>query len=125
MNQLSHDKKNVLVIDDEPVICELLEDVLEMLGFNPMTYSSPLDAIDVYRGLNQKVYFVIMDMMMPMMNGQELFIEMRQINPDVKVVVLSGYSMINKIDDMLKNGVVGFLQKPVTINQLTDIIRKI
>ncbi len=125
MNQIHQDKKNVLVVDDEPVICELLEDVLDMLGYNPITYGNPLEAIKSFRDNHMNIQFVIMDMMMPVMNGQGVFKEMKKIDPEIKAIILSGYSLIDEIDEMLANGVVGFLQKPVTIEQLTDIISQL
>ncbi len=116
------DKKTILVIDDEDVIRNLMKDVLEMLGYNVLLCSAPLDALELYREQRRSLDLILMDMMMPGMNGPELYREMNAIDNNNKVIVLSGYSMADEVEGMLSEGVIGFIQKPVTINKLKEVI---
>lgn len=115
-------KKTILVIDDEDVIRNLMNDVLDMLGYNVILCSAPVEAIELYRQHKDRIDLILMDMMMPGMNGPELFEAMNAIDSNNKVIVLSGYSMADEVEQMLKDGAIGFIQKPVTIAKLKEII---
>lgn len=115
-------KKTILVIDDEDVIRNLMNDVLTMLGYNVILCSAPMEAIELYREQKENIDLILMDMMMPGMNGPELYAAMNAIEPNNKVIVLSGYSMADEVEQMLEDGVIGFVQKPVTIAKLKEII---
>lgn len=115
-------KKTILVIDDEDVIRNLMKDVLDMLGYNVLLSSEPKDALELYRMHKTEIDLILMDMMMPGMNGPELYKAMNQIDPNNKVIVLSGYSMADEVEQMLNDGVIGFVQKPVSIAKLKEIL---
>lgn len=121
MSQIS-DMKTVLIVDDEEVIRVLLNDVLTMYGYRTISCGIPEEAVEVYRSRNQDIDLVLMDMMMPGMNGQQLFWALKAINQDVKVVILSGYSMIEEVEGLILDGALGYTQKPVTIAKLRAVI---
>lgn len=119
------DNKTVLVIDDEDVIRNLMNDILDMLGYNVILSARPSEALELYRMHRHSIDLILMDMVMPEMNGQQLYRAMNEIDPDNRVIVLSGYSMAEEVEMMLQEGVAGFLQKPVTISRLKEIINEV
>ena len=68
---------------------------------------------------------VILDMVMPDIGGSEAYDRMKEINPNVKVLFASGYSIDGQAAEILKRGCEGFIQKPFTLNQLSESIRKV
>lgn len=117
-------KKNILVIDDEDVIRQLLNDILDMLGFNVILSAAPEEALEIYREQGQNIDLILMDMMMPGMNGEQLYKAMNEIDRNNRVIVLSGYSMADEVESMIREGAVGFIQKPVSIAKLKETIMK-
>lgn len=117
-------KSKIMVVDDDEIIRELLGEVLAILGYEPVVIDSPIVAIEKFREINQEIDMIIMDMIMPQMSGAELYSAIRSIKPDQKVIILSGYSDDVESKRMMGKGVVGFVQKPVTINELSKIIQQ-
>ncbi|MCP4726641.1 MAG: response regulator, partial [bacterium] len=71
-----------------------------------------------------EIDLVLLDMVMPNMAGKETYLEMRNIQPDVKVILASGYSQEGKANEILEEGVLGFVQKPFMIRELSTMISK-
>ncbi|MCJ7772764.1 MAG: PAS domain S-box protein, partial [Desulfobacterales bacterium] len=112
----------VLLVDDEDMILSVGEKILNMLGYDVMTASSGQEAIDTYRENRDKINLVILDMIMPKMSGSETYDSLKEINPDVTVLLSSGYSLNGKAKDILNKGCAGFIQKPFTMKQLSQKI---
>jgi CheY-like chemotaxis protein len=112
----------ILVVDDEDAIRNLTELVLKSKGFNVLTAADGLEAIDLFRKNKEKILLVLLDQTMPQMGGDETLIELRNIQEDVRAVLLSGYheKEIRKHADDLGYG--GFLKKPVDNDILLDTI---
>ncbi|VDN47432.1 conserved protein of unknown function [Petrocella atlantisensis] len=121
---LNLDKKTILIVDDEVVILNLLKDILDMLGYNVVLCRSPEEALEVFTHHRTCIDLIIMDMMMPRMNGLQLYRKICQVDCNSKVILLSGYSMAHITTQLLEEGVVGFMQKPVTIKKLEEAILK-
>lgn len=115
----------VLVVDDEETIREVAAMMLEDMGFETMTAEDGLDAVAVYRKHAGRIVAVLMDMTMPRMDGSECFRELRRINPDVKVVLSSGYNEEEATTRFLGKGLAGFLQKPYSPAALRETMANI
>lgn len=114
----------ILVIDDEEIVRTIVTESLEHLGLTVYDFSHPLEAIHFYRENYDKIDLVILDMMMPIMSGEDTFVNLKQINPDVLVIILSGYSSEGSANNMLNQGVIDYLEKPISIDELSYKVLK-
>ncbi len=89
-----------------------------------MTARNGEEASRLYRLHSKEIDLVLLDLTMPVMGGEECFQEMRRIDPAVRVVVSSGDSSESRASDLLREGVIGYLQKPYDINVLARIVRE-
>lgn len=102
----------ILIVDDEEMIRELARDMLTDLGYRVVACEDGPSALDYYREHVSDVDLVILDMVMPKMTGKEVFQAMKAINPDIKAILSSGYSINGAAKDLFAEGVLGFVQKP-------------
>jgi PAS domain S-box-containing protein len=115
----------ILLIDDEEMILKVGEELLQELGYDVLVAKSGQGAIKLYKKNTDKIDLVIMDMIMPGMGGGETFDLLKEINPDIKALLSSGYSINGQASEILKRGCDGFIQKPFNINQLSEKIQGI
>ena len=117
--------ETVLLVDDEEMIIDVGRDVLEKLGYEVLTAKSGKEAIEIYRINQKKIDMVILDMVMPQMSGGETFDHLKAINPHVKVLLSSGYSINGQATQIMERGCDGFIQKPFNLQQLSVKLRQI
>ncbi len=115
----------VLLVDDEEVILEVGKELLEVLGYRVLIANGGEEAIEVYRKNRENIDIVILDMVMPNIGGGEAYDRMKEINPDVKALLSTGYSINGEATEILERGCNGFIQKPFNINDLSQKIRAI
>jgi len=115
----------VMVVDDERFIIEITGEWLRELGYQVVEASSGQEALGAYEARRGGIDLVILDMVMPGMDGGETFDGLRAIDPDVKVLLISGYGLNGRIKEIRSQGCRGFLQKPFTILQLSEKIKAI
>jgi len=115
----------ILLIDDEEMIIKVGAELLQELGYKVLVARSGQGAIKLYKKNADKIDLVIMDMIMPGMGGGETFDHLKKINPDIKVLLSSGYSINGQASEILERGCDGFIQKPFNINQLSEKIQRI
>jgi PAS domain S-box-containing protein len=115
----------ILLIDDEQMIIDVGRELLSELGYEVMLARSGPEAIEGYKKNHPRIDLVIMDMIMPGMSGGETFDRLKEINPDVKVLLSSGYSINGQATKILQRGCDGFIQKPFNMNQLGEKIQAI
>ena len=119
------EKTTVLVVDDEEMCVLVTAKVLEHLGMDVLTAYDGIEAVNIYEEKNDSIDCVIMDIQMPRMNGIEAFKRLKTIRDDVKVVIASGYvndtnkALIDPLDP------VGYIQKPLTIDNIAFFMKKI
>jgi DNA-binding NtrC family response regulator len=118
---LSNDK-TILVVEDEKLMLRLLEKVFSQRGYHVMTVSDGEEAIEVYNCHKLKIDIVLLDVGLPKMTGWEVFLKMKHENPDVRVVIASGYLEPKRKADMTCAGVKDFVNKPY---RLDDVVRTI
>jgi PAS domain S-box-containing protein len=116
---------NVLLVDDEEVVLKIGQELLEAMGYQVLTAKDGKEAIKVYRKNQDKIDIVVLDMVMPRMGGGKAYDHMKEINPDVKVLLSSGFSVDGEAGEILKRGCDGFIQKPFTMKQLSAKIKGI
>jgi signal transduction histidine kinase/ActR/RegA family two-component response regulator len=114
--------KNILLVDDEPLIRSSTKRLLQSLGYNVMIAESGEKAIQMYREAKGRISLVILDFVMPGMDGAETFVHLKELNPNAKIVISSGYSRDGNIETLLEKGAVGFLQKPFDVEQISEVL---
>jgi len=112
----------VLFIDDEDMILQVGSQMLNALGYTVLTSASGSEGIEILRKQKTHVDLVILDMVMPDMSGMETFDALRKIDPEVKVLLSSGYSAEGPATEIMKKGCNGFIQKPFNISELSSKI---
>ena len=112
----------VLLVDDEDLVCEMTHVMLHNLGYTVTICHNGREAVDYYRDHWREIDIVILDIIMPEMGGRDAFIKMKEINPDVIVLLSSGYSIDSEAKDIMKEGAQGFIQKPFRKNNLSQKI---
>ena len=122
---LRRGSETILVVDDEPMVKQLARDVLNRYGYTVLTAGGGEEAIDVFRQRAAEIDAVILDMVMPIMEGREVFRRLREIKPGVKVIVSSGYSHDRDADDLLAQGARSFVQKPFRIAELVKVVGEV
>ena len=123
--KLSMGTGTILLVDDESQIIEVGVEVLEMLGYKVLTAKGGKEAIQIYKEKDDQIDLVILDMIMPGVNGGETYDMLKEINPDVRVLLSSGYSIDGKASEILDRGCNGFIQKPFKIEQLSKKIGEV
>jgi PAS domain S-box-containing protein len=113
----------ILVVDDEEVIRSLAKDALETYGYHVLLAQNGNEAIEIYGANESRIRLVIMDMIMPKMGGKEAFSKLKELDPQIKVLMSTGYSQDGEAKDMLNNGVLGLIQKPYQLDELLSTVR--
>jgi two-component system cell cycle sensor histidine kinase/response regulator CckA len=115
----------ILLVDDEETVLDLVKEVLETLGYSVLVARDGGQAVNKYRKNKEKISLVILDMVMPKMGGREAFEQIKTINPGVKVLLASGFSISSEAQELLKQGANGFIQKPHGIKAFSQKIAEI
>ncbi len=115
----------ILIIDDEEGVREVLSDMLRHLGYEVVSVSDGVEALTYYQEKGHEIDAVILDMVMPRMKGKECFQKLRALNSRVKVILSSGYDRNEAVQEILDEGVQGFVQKPYRVQQLSEVIAKV
>lgn len=118
-------KETILLVDDEDMIIDVGKQILEKLGYNIMIAKSGREELNLYKKNQEKIDMVILDMIMPSMSGGETYDKLMEINPRIKVLLSSGYSVEGQATEILKRGCDGFIHKPFSVGELSQKIRGI
>ena len=117
--------ETILLVDDEDIIIDVGKELLRQMGHTVFVAKSGEASIELYEANKDEIDMVILDMIMPEMGGGEIYEKLREVNPDVKVLLSSGYSLDGKATDILERGCNGFIQKPFNMRELSQKIREI
>ncbi|MCM2285419.1 MAG: response regulator [Desulfobacula sp.] len=112
-------KGTILLVDDEKGVVEVCSDMLETLGYKVKAVSSGTEAIEAITSGKDRIDLVILDLVMPSMSGQQAFEKIRAIDPDIKIIVSSGYSREEEIEKMMQKGCDGYILKPFDMATLS------
>lgn len=116
-------KTKILVVDDDEIVRQVLEMLLKDLGYEVVSASDPYEAISIFDLNKDSIDLVISDMIMPKLNGKELFYKLKEIKKNLKFVLLSGYTK-NNVDERFLNDIDLFLEKPIRRDILEKEIKK-
>lgn len=114
----------VLLVDDEAMVLEASSRMLQKLGFTVHRAGGGQEAIDIFRQKAAELDLVILDIVMPGINGEEVYRQIKQIKPGAKVLVSSGYDCSGKMSEILKSDCDGFIQKPYSLSELSSKLRE-
>jgi len=113
----------VMIVDDEEVIRGIATQLLENAGYKVVGCRDGSEAVATYRCNKEFINLVILDMIMPHKNGRETFFELRKINPEVRVLLSSGFSEDGEAQEIIDSGAKGFIQKPYRSTELLNKVQ--
>lgn len=116
--------REILIVDDEEVICDLLVEFFKMSGLNARFFTNPLDGIKYFREEKDRIGLVILDMRMPEMPGHEVFKRLKSVKSNVRVLFLSGYSQGVESNEKNKANIAGYMMKPVKMDDLKELVEE-
>ena len=115
----------VLLVDDSEVVLRGCREMLKAIGYRVLSAREGKKAIELYRKNQDEIDIVLLDMIMPDMGGGEVYDRLKEIDPDIKVLLSSGYSIDGQAAEILKRGCNGFIQKPFNMKELSAKIIEI
>jgi len=113
----------ILLVDDEAEIAELAATMLTDEGYRVVLARDGFEALKIYQQIGNQIGLVILDFFLPVMDGDAVFDELRALNPEVAVVLSSGFAEQSKLGGMLAQGLKGFIPKPYTTEKLLEQVR--
>jgi signal transduction histidine kinase/ActR/RegA family two-component response regulator len=113
---------HVLVVDDEGIVREFVSTALQKLGYSVSLCINGAEAVEYFKDSHQNVDLVILDLIMPVLNGPDTFRKLKAIDPDVKVLISSGFSQNQTTNGLIDEGALGLLSKPFRINELAHTL---
>ena len=122
---LANGNETILVVDDEDAIWDFVIEALQNLGYTVILAGNGEEAVEIFESNPGGIDLVFLDMIMPKLGGHGTFYKLRNIKPDVKILLSSGYVSEAEIEDLLEQGANGFLHKPHQIRDLATEIRRI
>ncbi len=123
--ELQKGVETILFVDDEAMIMEVGQEILEALGYKVMMAKTGNEAIALFEKNKDEIDMIILDMVMPGMGAVEIYEKLKKTDPDVKVLLTSGYSIRGQAGDIMASGCDGFIQKPFKMRHLSVKIREV
>jgi two-component system cell cycle sensor histidine kinase/response regulator CckA len=124
-NSLSEQEKTILLIDDEETVINISEMMLKRLGYSVLKAYSGYEGLKLFKENKSKIDLIISDLEMPKMNGKEVMDKLREIDPQIKVMLSSGTLTNADEEKVMNKGFNGFLKKPYNINTLCEKMAQI
>ena len=115
----------ILLIDDETIVLSSTTALLAELGYETLIANGCREGMKIYSENRDTIDLIILDMIMPEMDGSVCFAELKKINPEMKVVISSGFATSTKIKEVEELGAKAFLQKPYSVSSLSATIQKV
>jgi CheY-like chemotaxis protein len=116
-------RQSILLVDDEAMALALVKRILVEAGYNVVCAQSGFECLDLFRNSPDKFDLVLLDLTMPMMNGEETFHRLRHIRPDVPVVLCAGFIQQEHLDRLVEEGLAGLLRKPLAPDEIVNHVR--
>jgi len=115
----------ILVVDDEPYILRSNQRLLKAMGYKVLTARGGREAVEIFKQHSEQISLVLLDMVMPGLNGRDTFEALREVEPGVKVLLCSGYSAEGEASEIMRRGCNGFIQKPFDSEELASKLREV
>jgi two-component system cell cycle sensor histidine kinase/response regulator CckA len=122
---LTHGKGAVLIVDDEIQMRELAVTTLKQCGYHTIVAEDGVEALSMYRKSKAEINLVILDVIMPKMGGWECFRKLKELNPHIKVLIMTGYTTDGSVDDFLKEGAQDVIMKPFDLDTFTNTVNRV
>ena len=119
------DKNTILLVDDDQMVLSVTKQLLERLGYQVIKAQGGEEAVTLALNFRDRIAVAILDMVMPGMDGPATFRRLRQMMPDLKVLLCSGYVESDQVHDLVENGAVGFIRKPFDRRTLEKELRAV
>lgn len=119
----AHSQGTVLVVDDEEVVRDLASAMLQRMGLQVLLANDGHQGVEMFRANRDRIQLVLLDLLMPRLDGAEAYQELRKISPGVRVILTSGYDEKVATDRFAGSGMAGFIQKPYSFEQLSSVVR--
>ena len=116
-------RNTVLIVEDEESLRDLLRMVLEGNGIKVLQAVDGVDAVEIFTAHQNEIGVVLSDIGLPRLGGWDAFLKMKEINPDVKGVLASGFFNPDVRTEIIKSGATDFIQKPYNSTQIIKMIR--
>ena len=118
-------RETILLVDDERTIIDVTRDMLETFGYQVLASQSGQDAIRICQDQAGRIDLVILDMILPDMNGEEIFELIKAIRPDMRIILATGFSFNDQVGRIMARGCDAFLQKPFGLRELSGKVREV
>jgi CheY-like chemotaxis protein len=115
----------ILVIDDEEIVRRMLDKAISDMGYEVLTAPNGPRGIETFQQAHDRVDAVVLDMVMPRLGGEATFHRLREIEPDVPVLIASGYARNSGVERLTKAGAAGFLPKPFQVDELSRLLARV
>jgi len=115
-------KTQILVLDDEPIVCKRLKPNLEKLGYNVETFTRSREAME---RVNEKQFdIVITDLKMEGLDGMQFLTEVKRRSQTTEVIVITGFATMETAKESFKKGVFDFIAKPFKLGEIAEVVKK-
>ncbi len=114
----------ILLIDDQETVRDVCSKMLATLGYTVSTARDGREGVEHYRRFGKDVDLVIIDMIMPNLGGRDCFREIKTMNPDVRALLSSGFSLDGSVQEIMDEGIAGFIQKPYRLEELSNAVAR-
>ncbi len=125
VKEMKQGDETILLVDDEQVMLDVGEEMLRAMGYTVFVAAGGNEAIERYKANKDKIDVVVLDMIMPGMGGRDAYAVLKRINPDIKVIISSGYNINGEARKVMQQGANDFIQKPFTMKELSHKIREV
>jgi signal transduction histidine kinase len=117
--------ETILLVEDEDVVVDISKEILSRLGYQTLVAKTGQEAVDISNSAEQNFDLVLLDMKLPDSDGKNIFLEIKKVRPDVKVILFSGFSIDGPAQEILDSGADGFVQKPFSVSTLSAKLREV
>lgn len=118
-------RQTILLVDDEAIVIDVTGAMLKQFGYDVLAATSGPEAIALYQTHQARTDLVILDLAMPGMDGSVTYDHLKTIDPHVRVILSSGYTLDDQTQTLIDRGCNGFIQKPFDLNTLAQKIRDV
>ena len=117
--------RTILLVDDEDLVRDAGVHLFQSLGYSVLEAANGMEAVAIYKKHSETINLVFLDIVMPGMSGGDTYDRIKEINPNVKVLLSSGYGIDDQAVEILDRGADSFIQKPFSLEDLSQKIREI
>ena len=121
---LTAGRGTILVVEDEPQVRKMIQMALEKSGYAVITAENGVEAVSQFQRYQSDIDLVILDMVMPKMGGHQCFHELKRIDSEIKIIIITGYTTDGSADDFVEEGALRVIEKPFELDVFTEIVRQ-